>query len=75
MLETREAAMMDENDFQDLSGALLSFVKWDIPLTITHSTFKSWAAAKTPEGGKKNYLFTKQSISNLMLIIIIIITK
>ena len=45
MLETREAAMMEANDFQDSLGALPSLEKWDIPLTIAHSTFMSWAAA------------------------------
>ena len=53
MLDTREAAMMEANDFQDSSGVLLSSEKCDIPLTITHSRFKSWAAANSPVNGKK----------------------
>ena len=53
ILDTREAAMMDANDFQDSSGVLLSLEKWDIPLTITHSSFNSWAAANSPTNGKK----------------------
>ena len=48
MLDTREAAMMEANDFQDSLGAVLSLEKCDIPLTITHSIFKSWAAANSP---------------------------
>ena len=48
MLDTREAAMMEANDFQDSSGVLLSSEKCDIPLTITHSMFISWAAANSP---------------------------
>ena len=53
MLDTREAAMMEANDFQDSSGVLLSSKKCDIPLTITHSMFISWAAANRPVSGKK----------------------
>ena len=48
MLDTREAAMMEANDFQDSLGALPSLEKWDIPLTITHSIFTSWAALNSP---------------------------
>ena len=48
MLDTREAAMMEANDFQDSSGVLLSSEKCDIPLTITHSMLTSWAAANSP---------------------------
>ena len=48
MLDTREAAMMEANDFQDSSEVLLSSEKCDIPLTITHSMFISWAAANSP---------------------------
>ena len=48
MFDTREAAMMEANDFQDSSEVLLSSEKCDIPLTITHSMFISWAAAKRP---------------------------
>ena len=40
--------MMEENDFQDSLGALPSLEKCDIPLTITHSIFTSWAAANSP---------------------------
>ena len=53
MLDTREAAMMEANDFQDSSEVLLSSEKCDIPLTITHSMFISWAAANSPVSGKK----------------------
>ena len=53
MLDTTEAAMMEANDFQDSSEVLLSSEKCDIPLTITHSMFISWAAANSPESGKK----------------------
>ena len=53
MLDTREAAMTEANDFQDSSEVLLSSEKCDIPLTITHSMFISWAAANSPESGKK----------------------
>ena len=53
MLDTREAAMTEANDFQDSSGVLLSSEKCDIPLTITHSMFISWAAANSPVSGKK----------------------
>ena len=48
MLHTREAAMAEANDFQDSSEVLLSSEKCDIPLTITHSMFISWAAANRP---------------------------
>ena len=48
MLDTREAAMTEANDFQDSSEVLLSSEKCDIPLTITHSMFISWAAANSP---------------------------
>ena len=48
MLHTREAAMTEANDFQDSSEVLLSSEKCDIPLTITHSMFISWAAANRP---------------------------
>ena len=54
MLNTREAAMMEANDFQDSSEVLLSSEKCDIPLTIPHSMFISWAAANSPVSGKKN---------------------
>ena len=54
MLDTREAAMMEANDFQDSSGALPSLEKCDIPLTITHSIFTSWAAANSPINRTKN---------------------
>ena len=54
MLDTTEAAMMEANDFQDSSGVLLSSEKCDIPLTITHSMFISWAAANSPSEKKKN---------------------
>ena len=53
MLDTTEAAMIEANDFHDLSGVLLSSEKCDIPLTITHSMFISWAAANSPVSGKK----------------------
>ena len=53
MLDTTEAAIMEANDFQDSSGVLLSSEKCDIPLTITHSMFISWAAANSPVSGKK----------------------
>ena len=53
MLDTTEAAIMEANDFQDSSGVLLSSEKCDIPLTITQSMFISWAAANSPESGKK----------------------
>ena len=55
MLDTREAAMMEANDFQDSSEVLLSSEKCDIPLTITHSMFISWAAANSPVSGKKKH--------------------
>ena len=53
MLDTTEAAMTEANDFQDSSEVLLSSEKCDIPLTIPHSMFISWAAANSPESGKK----------------------
>ena len=53
MLDTTEAAMIEANDFHDLSGVLLSSEKCDIPLTITHSMFISWAAANSPVSEKK----------------------
>ena len=53
MLDTREASMMEANDFQDSSEVLLLSEKCDIPLTITHSMFISWAAANSPVSGKK----------------------
>ena len=53
MLDTTEAAMTEANDFQDSSEVLLSSEKCDIPLTITHSMFISWAAANSPVSGKK----------------------
>ena len=56
MLDTREAAMTEANDFQDSSEVLLSSEKCDIPLTITHSMFISWAAANSPVGGKKKQI-------------------
>ena len=56
MLDTREAAMMEANDFQDSSEVLLSSEKCDIPLTITHSMFISWAAANSPVSGKKKQI-------------------
>ena len=65
MLDTTEAAMMEANDFQDSSGVLLSSEKCDIPLTITHSMFISWAAANSPVSGKKN-----QTIYNMKMILI-----
>ena len=65
MLDTTEAAMMEANDFQDSSGVLLSSEKCDIPLTITHSMFISWAAANSPVSGKKN-----QTINNMKMILI-----
>ena len=58
MLDTTEAAMIEANDFQDLSGVLLSSEKCDIPLTITHSMFISWAAANSPVSGKKKQTIT-----------------
>ena len=51
MLHTREAAMIEANDFQDSLGVLPSSEKCDIPLTITHSMFISWAAANSPVSG------------------------
>ena len=65
MLDTTEAAMMEANDFQDSSGVLLSSEKCDIPLTITHSMFISYAAANSPVSGKKN-----QTIYNMKMILI-----
>ena len=56
MLDTREAAMTEANDFQDSSEVLLSSEKCDIPLTITHSMFISWAAANSPVSGKKKQI-------------------
>ena len=56
MLDTTEAAMIEANDFHDLSGVLLSSEKCDIPLTITHSMFISWAAANSPVSGKKKQM-------------------
>ena len=53
MLDTREAAMTEANDFQDSSEVLLSSEKCDIPLTITHSMFISWAAVNSPVSGNK----------------------
>ena len=53
MLDTTEAAMIEANDFQESSGVLLSSEKCDIPLTITHSMFISWAAANRPVSEKK----------------------
>ena len=67
MLDTREAAMMEANDFQDSLGVLLSSEKCDIPLTITHSRFKSWAAANSPINGKKNKDHTKRDFSGVWL--------
>ena len=64
MLDTREAAMMEANDFQDSSGVLLSSEKCDIPLTITHSMFISWAAANRPviiSGKKKQTIIMKNN--------------
>ena len=54
-MDTREAAMTEANDFQDSSEVLLSSEKCDIPLTITHSMFISWAAANRPVSGKKKH--------------------
>ena len=65
MLDTTEAAMIEANDFHDLSGVLLSSEKCDIPLTITHSMFISWAAANSPVNGKK-----KQIIYNMKMTLI-----
>ena len=61
MLDTREAAMMEANDFQDSSEVLLSSEKCDIPLTITHSRFKSWAAANSPQKIKRKIKFNKDN--------------
>ena len=66
MLDTREAAIMEANDFQASSGVLLSSEKCDIPLTITHSMFISWAAAKSPASGKKNRLITNDGETNIV---------
>ena len=52
MLDTREAAMMEANDFQDSLGLMPSSEKCDIPLTISHSRFTSWAAANSPMKSK-----------------------
>ena len=67
MLDTTEAAMMEANDFQDSSGVLLSSEKCDIPLTITHSMFISWAAANSPVSGKKNRPIKYVSLPWLLL--------
>ena len=65
MLDTTEAAMTEANDFQDSSEVLLSSEKCDIPLTIPHSMFISWAAANSPESGKKkNRRWSLQSTVN-----------
>ena len=56
MLDTREAAMTEANDFQDSSEVLLSPEKCDIPLTITHSMFISWAAANSPVSEEKKQM-------------------
>ena len=48
MLDTREAAIVQENDFHKLLGGSRSLVNWETPLTITHSIFMSCAATKTP---------------------------
>ena len=64
MLHTREAAMTEANDFQDSSEVLLSSEKCDIPLTITHSMFISWAAANRPviiSGKKKQTIIMKNN--------------
>ena len=64
MLDTREAAMTEANDFQDSSEVLLSSEKCDIPLTITHSMFISWAAANRPviiSGKKKQTIIMKNN--------------
>ena len=61
MLDTTEAAMIEANDFHDLSGVLLSSEKCDIPLTITHSMFISWAAANSPVSGKKKQIIQNEN--------------
>ena len=64
MLHTREAAMTEANDFRDSSEVLLSSEKCDIPLTITHSMFISWAAANRPviiSGKKKQTIIMKNN--------------
>ena len=48
MLDTREAAIVQANDFHKLLGGSRSLVNWETPLTITHSIFMSCAATKTP---------------------------
>ena len=48
MLNTREAAIVQANDFHKLLGGSRSLVNWETPLTITHSIFMSCAATKTP---------------------------
>ena len=58
MLDTREAAMTEAYDFQNSSEVLLPSEKCDIPLTITHSMFISWAAANSPVSGKKKQTIT-----------------
>ena len=75
MLDTREAAMTEANDFQDSSGVLLSSEKCDIPLTITHSMFISWAAANRPVSGKKKQrmiliqsTYEQESIAQLIML-------
>ena len=71
MLDTREAAMMEANDFQDSSEVLLSSEKCDIPLTITHSMFISWAAANRPviiiSGKKKQTIIMKNNDPNFSI--------
>ena len=62
MLHTTEAAMIEANDFQDLLGVLLSSEKCDIPLTITHSMFISWAAANSPVSEKKKKSYNMKTI-------------
>ena len=48
MLDTREAAIVQANDFHKLLGGSRSLANWETPLTITHSIFMSCAATKTP---------------------------
>ena len=48
MLNTREAAIVQANDFHKLLGGSRSLANWETPLTITHSIFMSCAATKTP---------------------------
>ena len=65
MLDTTEAAIMEANDFQDSSsGVLLSSEKCDIPLTISHSMFISWAAANSPVSGKKKQTIQYENLFN-----------